>query len=216
MTALRYRRANSGIDVMQATPVRSVWYALLVCSLAAPPTYAAGVGASGGETGGTTQTIQWQATRGIAGTGKGDAANRNAPLKERELTAEGSSAHGSAARIAQPAALQRAAGHIPPHSGSSLPVAHAYVSKPAIGAATRAYMSPVRADGHSTALAAARGPSSAAVRAANRPVASLKAAAGKGVIGGASAPGRGMIGGPVNTRSVLKAGIDGTTLRHRS
>jgi hypothetical protein len=213
MTALQYRRANSGIDVMQATPVRSVWYALLVCALAAPPAYTAGMGASGGETGSTTQTNQWQDTRGITATDKRDAANRNAPLKGQKLTAGGSSAHGSAPRIAQPAALQRAGGYIPPHGGSLLPVAHVYVSKPAIGAATRAYLRVVRADGPSTALAAARWPSSAAVRGANRPVASLKAAPSNGVIGGVRTPGRGMIGGPVNTRSVLKAGIDGTTLR---
>jgi hypothetical protein len=209
---------------MQANSVRPVLYALLVSSLVGPPAYAAGTGASGGETAGTTEAIQRQDLGAIAGDGERDAAKRNAPIKGREATVGGSNAAGSAARVQKPAALPHAGGRIALHGHSSLPVAHAYVSKPAIGAVTHAYL--IRRPGTAmgavggispmTALPAIRRPSSGIGRAANPPVASLKAAAGNGVIGGAPASGRGMIGGPLNTASMIKAGINGTTLHRRS
>jgi len=209
---------------MQATSVRPVLYALLVCTFAGPPAHAAGVVAPGGETAGTTGTIQRQDIGAIAGNDKRDAANRIGPIKGRETTAGGSNAASTAVRAAQPAALQHEEAHSAIHGRGSLPGAHVDVSKQAIGATTRTYLirrpaaavGAVRGNGRMRTLAAIRRPSSGVVPGAILPIASLSAASRNGVIGGARAPGRGMIGGPTNTRSVIKAGIDGSMLRRRS
>jgi hypothetical protein len=224
MTAAQSQWANPGFDVMKATSVHPVLYALLVCTFAGPPAYAAGVVVPGGGTEGTTGTIQRQDTGAIAGNGKRDAANRIGPIKGREATAGGSNAATTAVRAAQPTASQNEEAHTAIHSRGSLPVAHVYVSKRAIGATTRTYLNrrpaadvgAVRGNGHTSTLAALRPPSSGLVRGANLPIASLNATARNGVIGGARAPGRAMIGGPANTGSVIKAGIDGAMLRRRS
>ncbi len=206
------------------TPVRLTLHALLICSVLDGPSYAAGPGPSGGETGATIQTSQRQDTGGTAGNSNRDAVIRKAPIKGRETAAGGANAGSSAARVAQPAALRRDEGHVAPHSRSSLPLARAYLSKPATGAATRAnpIRSPnaaigaVRGSSPATALAATGRPSSGLTHGTSRPGASLKAVAGNGVVGGASAPGRGTIGGPTNTAAMIKAGINGTTLHRRS
>jgi len=203
--ALQYRSAKSGIDVMQATSVRWVLYALLACTFGGAPANAAGVVASGDETAGTTDTIQRQDTGAVAEKGKRDAAN-------------------PPGRLAQPAALQHEGAHSAMHDHGSLSVAHVYVSKRAIGATVRTYvirrpaatMGAVRSNGPMSALAATRRPSSGVVRGANLPIAGLNPAARDGVIGAARASGRGTIGGPANTGSVIKAGIDGAMLRRRS
>jgi hypothetical protein len=216
MTALQFRRANSGIDVMKATSVHPVLYALLVCTFAGPPSHAAGVVAPGGETAGTTETIQRQDIAAIAGNGIRGAANRLGPIKGRETTVGGSNAASTAVRAAQPAALQHEEAHSaiygrgPPAIGATTRTRTYLIRRPA--AAVRA----VRGNGHMSTLAAIRRPSSGVVPGANLPIASLNAATRNGVIGGVRAPGRGMIGGPANTRSVIKAGIDGSMLRRRS
>jgi hypothetical protein len=172
-----------------------------------PPAYAAAVVVSGDEAAGTAGTSQRQDTGAgaRAGSGKRDAAN--APV-----------------RLAQPAALQHEVAHTAVHSHGSLPVAHVYVLKRAIGATTRtevtrrpaAAVGAVRGTGPMSALAATRRPAISVARGATPPIAGLNATARNGVIGGARAPGRAMIGAPAHTGSVIKAGIDGATVRRRS
>jgi hypothetical protein len=207
---------------MRTAPVRSTLHALLICSLLGSAAHAADSAVSKGETGATLQMTQQRDTGRTAGNANRDAVIRNAPIKRRDTITAGSKAGSSAARSAQPSALQPDGAHIALHGRSSPPLAHAYVSKPAPGAATRAYpiLRPDPAIGtalaNNPALAAARWPSAEVIRATSRPGASLKAVAGNGVVGGARAPGRGTIGGPTNTASMIKAGINGTTLRPRS
>jgi hypothetical protein len=207
---------------MRAAPVRSALHALLICSVLDPTAHAADSTASKAETGATPQTTQQQDTGGAAGNANRDVVIRNAPIKRRDTITAGSKAGSSGARGAQPSALPPDGAHIALHGRNPLPLAHAYVSKPAPGAATRAYpiLRPDAAVGTARAnnptLAAAGRPSAEVIRATSRPAASLKAAAGNGVLGGARATGRGTIGGPTNTASMIKAGINGTTLRPRS
>jgi hypothetical protein len=209
---------------MQMSPVRLALHALLICSVLDAPSYAAGPGPSGGETGATIQTSERQDTGGTAGNSNRDAVITKAPLKGRETAAAGANAGSSAARAAQPAALRRDKAQVTLHSRSSLPLAHAYLWKPATGADPRANSirsrnaagRAVRGSSTASALAATGRPSIGLTHGTNRPGASLKAVAGNGVVGGASAPGRGTIGGPTNTATMIKAGINGTTLHRRS
>jgi hypothetical protein len=207
---------------MRAIPARPALYALLVCSLLSRSPYAAD--ASGGDRAATIQKMQRQDASGITDDVKRDTTGRNAPTKAHQTADRGSNAGRPAARIAQPSVALHAVNRMAEQTRNALPGARAYALKPAVGAATRAYLirrpdaaiAAFRANSPTTALAAARRPSAGVVGAANGAVSSLKAMAGNGVIGGASAAGRGMIGGSANTRSVINAGINGTTLRHRS
>jgi hypothetical protein len=112
-----------------------------------------------------------------------------------------------------------------PLSARSLSNAHVYPAKPGAASTARAYLPhrpglnvPVRRRGMSatTLSANANRPSSGVLGTVGRSMASLKPSAGNGVVGGRQVLRSGMIGGPANSRSVIKAGIDGSAFHHRS
>jgi hypothetical protein len=131
----------------------------------------------------------------------GGIASGNSAIEAREAPARGPYAASRAARIAPPKALIQDEGRIALGRRSPQVGPRGYISKPAVGVATRAY----GIFGAATAR-----------RALNRPVSSFKAVAGNGIIGGPHAPGGGTIGGPASGRTVIKSGIDGSAPRRRS
>ena len=171
---------------MRATPARPALYALLVFLPVGLSAFAANIGLPGGDS---------------AGDVTGGIANGHSAIEAREPPAWGPYAASRAPRIAPPKALIHDEGRIALGRGGPRVGARGYISKPAVGVATRAY--------GTFSAATAR-------RALNRPVSNFKAVAGNGIIGGPHAPGGGTIGGPASGRTVIKAGIDGSALHRRS
>jgi hypothetical protein len=159
---------------------------LIVCLPVGLSAFAANIGVPGGDS-------AMDVTGGIA--------SGNSAIEAREAPARGPYVASRTARIAPPKALIHDEGRIALGRRSPRVGPRGYISKPAVGVATRAY---------GTFNAAT------ARRALNRPVSNFKAVAGNGIIGGPHVAGGGTIGGPASGRTAIKGGIDGSAPRRRS
>jgi hypothetical protein len=164
------------------------------------------------------------------GTEPRQAPAETAPSRTKDLSSSDSKAGGGGA---QPATTQHNQRPLPLHSQRPLPGTHILRPKPPVVAAARSYLlrkpQPAQLVRRApSAVSGSRGmsaatlspnpsrPASGVYGTSSRSSTSLKPLGGNGVIGGPHAPGGGMIGGPGNSRSVVKASIDGAAFHHRS
>ena len=218
---------------MNGTLARKVLYALIVCSLASGSVYAAETRASGGEAGKAGDAVHQRREPALAaGNAKGDALRRDEPTKSIETAIRDSHPQNSAGPNGQRAAALHGAGLIRQRGVGPLQGTHADLSRPAVAAARANLLrgpdadhpasrsapmtGAARAFSTTTVPAGAGRPySAAALSVAGQLPASLKALGRNGVIGGPRAAGSGSVGGPANSKTVIKASIDGSWLHRR-
>jgi hypothetical protein len=209
----------------RAVPVRAVICALLIGGLASPCAMAVDAPIRGqGEQ--DTETTHRTA---------GEDTSAHRPINSGQGSSGGKlGAHSGQ----QPVSSSHSASLPTLHSRSPLLTTGAVHSTTGVGAAARGYLLRRPAANHlakqsdrapGTAAAAApitravgampsagaTRPPSAVYGATRQGAANLKLLAGNGVIGGPHIPSRGVVGGPANSRTVIKASIDGTAFHHR-
>jgi hypothetical protein len=185
MTEPRIRLAVWFNEVMTRTQARQVLFAVIVCGLGGASVSGAAADAPVGTPGQSSDRLQQVEAASGAETPKRETAKGNGPPKRGQTTFQSSKARLSPARNPQLSGTLHG-GNLTAHRSAELLLgAHSSTSKSAL-AASLAQRIPIR-----------------------------QSAVDRSVVGGPHTPGLGMIGGPANSRTVIKASIDGSALRRR-